>query len=106
MRTFMLAVATIFVAEVAIADSLASMEKATNLGSVIASEEFCDLTFDQDAIEDWIDQNVDPDDMGFPSTLNMMVMGSEFQHEGMSKSAKTAHCRSIKRVAKRYGFVE
>ncbi len=99
-------VLTVFIAGAARADSLANMEKATNLGSVIASEDFCDLTFDQDAIENWIDQNVDPDDMGFPSTLNMMVMGSEYQYLEMSESAKTAHCRSIMRVAKRYGFIE
>jgi len=88
------------------ADTFESMEMATNLGSVIASEEFCSLTFDQDAIELWIDEKVDPEDMSFPSTLNMMVIGSEFQYKEMSKSAKTAHCRSIKRIAKQYGFIE
>jgi hypothetical protein len=44
-------------------------------------------------------------DMNFPSTLQMMVMGSEAQNADMSPSAKTAHCTQIARIARSYGFI-
>lgn len=101
----------IFIALVLIASTACqaladSFEQATSLGSVIASEEFCKLNFDQQAISYWIDKNVDPADMSFPSLLNTMTTGSAYMHQEMSESSKTAHCRSIERIAKNYGFIE
>ncbi len=88
------------------AQSLDSMRVAKDLGTILAAEEFCDLSYDQEAISNWIDENTDPADMGFSSTLNMMTEGSAFQLRDMSESSKTAHCRSIERTARHYGFVD
>lgn len=88
------------------AQDLESMTLATNLGTVLASEEFCDLSFKQDAIAAYIEKEVAADDMSFPSTLQMMVTGQGYQLQSMSGSAKTAHCAQIKRVAQSYGFTE
>lgn len=88
------------------AQSMASMQKAQDLGTLLAAEEFCSLTYDQGAIGRWIDENTDPADMGFSGTLNMMTEGSAFQLRDMSDSSKAAHCRSIERTARHYGFVE
>lgn len=90
----------------AVADSLKSMTLATELGSVIAAERACGLAYDQAAISAFIEAKVPASDMGFPSTLNMMVKGSEVQLEEMSPSAKTAHCTQVRRVAKSYGFAK
>lgn len=87
-------------------DDLARMNLATDLGSVIGSEEPCGLTYNQEAIEKFIDNKVPGDDMGFTSMLSMMTDGTALQIKDMSTSAKTAHCRQIKRVAKSYGFIE
>lgn len=88
------------------AQSMDSMQKAQELGTILAAEEFCQLSYDQDAIGKWIDENTDPADMGFSSTLNLMTEGSAFQLRDMSESSKTAHCRSIERTARHYGFVD
>lgn len=82
-----------------------SMTTAMELGSVLASEEACSLTFDQAAIERFIEGNVAPDDMGFASTLQMMTEGTRYQIGSMSISAKTAHCSQIRRVARANGFI-
>lgn len=100
-RTAAAILATALLGAPAIADS---MSTAVALGSVLASEELCGLSYNQDAITAYIDKNVKEDDMQFPSTLQMMTEGSKFQLQEMGKSQLTAHCAQIKRVAKRYGF--
>ncbi|RCS21373.1 signal recognition particle [Phyllobacterium salinisoli] len=81
-------------------DSLKSMTVASELGAIIASEEFCDLAFDQAAIEAFIEKHVDAADTGFAPTMNMMVESQKFQLNEMKGSAKTAHCAQIRRSAK------
>ncbi len=86
--------------------SMKSMQLANDLGSVLAAEEPCGFTYDQDAISAWIDKNTDPSDMGFSSSLSAMTSGAEYQIKDMAKSALTAHCRAISRTAKHYGFIK
>ena len=86
--------------------SLDSNELAVNLGSLLAAEEFCELSYDQDAIAAFIDEHVDADDLGFPSTLRMMTEGSKYQLDSLTESEKTAHCRQITRAAKSHGFLK
>ena len=81
-----------------------SMMLATQLGSVLAAEDFCGLTYDQAAIAAFVEAEVAPDDMAFPSTLSAMTDGHRYQQDTMSASAKTAHCTQIGRVAASYGF--
>ena len=88
------------------AQSLDSIRIATDLGTMLAAEEFCDLSYRQEAIRGWIDENTDPADMGVSSTLRMMTDGSAFMLGEMSESGKTAHCRSIERTARHLGFIE
>ena len=90
----------------ALGQGLESMEKANNLGSVIAAEEMCGLSYDQQAIAAWIEQNIAADDMSSAGTLQTMVQGHEFQDRSMSTSQRTAHCAQIRRVARSYGFVD
>lgn len=87
------------------AQSLDSMRAAKDLGALLAAEEFCGLSYSQDAINHWIDENVDPADMSFTNKLNMMTGGAAFNLKGISESSKTAHCRSIERTAQHFGFV-
>ena len=54
-----------------------SFTVALNLGSVIGSEQACGLTYDRDPIERFIAEHVKASDMSFPSTLNMMTMGTK-----------------------------
>lgn len=89
----------------AIASDFQSMTLANELGTVLASEEMCALSFDQAAIERWIEARVDADDMSFATNLNMMIQGTRYQFSGMSQSAKTAHCSQVRRVARANGFI-
>jgi hypothetical protein len=86
------------------AQSFDSMQIAMDLGSVLGSEEACGLEFDQSAIAGFIEDKVAADDMSFASNLQTMTMGQEYQLADYSKSALTAHCTQISRVAKSYGF--
>ncbi len=95
----------VFLAAPAAAQTMASMQSATELGTVIGSEQACGLTLDQAGIEAWIAANVAEDDMSFASTLNMMVQGTAFQIEEMTQSAKTAHCAAVKRSAGKMGLI-
>lgn len=82
-----------------------SMSLALNLGTVLGSEKFCGLTFDQKAITAYIEKNIRADDMSFPAMLTTMTGGTEIQNKSMSDSAKTAHCTQVTRIAKSYGFI-
>ncbi len=86
--------------------SFDSQQLALNLGSIIASEQFCGLVYDQDAIATFIENKVPASDISFPSMLSMMVDGTKYQLNSMSKSAKTAHCTQIRRLAKNYSFLK
>jgi hypothetical protein len=88
------------------ATNLDSMDLAHQLGSVLAAEEFCGLTYKQEAIVGFVEKKVRADDMGFAATLEMMTAGQKVTQQGMSASAKIAHCTQIRRVAKSHGFVE
>lgn len=88
------------------AQGFKSMTLASNLGTVLASEEMCGLSYDQEAIAAFIEENVDPKDMGFASNLQMMTEGQAYNLRDMSASARTAHCTQIRRVAKSYGFIK
>lgn len=79
---------------------------ANELGTVLAAEEFCDLSFDQAAIGAFIDKNVRATDMSFASMLNLMISGHKVSHAQMGAAQKTAHCRQVARVAKSLGFTK
>lgn len=96
----------LLVAFPAAAQDMKSITLATELGSVLASEEMCGMVYDQAAITAFVEKRVKPDDMSFANTLRMMTTGQEFQMKNMGASAKTAHCTQIRRVAKSYGFTK
>lgn len=82
------------------------MQLATDLGTMLASEEICGFTYDQAAISAYIERKVPADDMSFASTLQLMVQGQTYSMSKMSQSSKTAHCTQIARVAKANKFIE
>ena len=98
--------ALLSVSSTAAAQKLESMQLAHDLGDVIASEEFCKLEYNQDAISAFITKHAPSDDMSFAGTLEMMTEGSKVQLSEMSPSAKTAHCAQTVRVARSYGFIK
>jgi len=81
-------------------------EIADNLGYVIASEKPCGLSYDQEQIARFIDENVPGDAMDFPSSLQGSIAAAELDIQDNSPSAMTAHCRAVTNIARHYGLVE
>ena len=81
-------------------------QTANALGTIIGSETFCGLSYDQDAVAAYIASIVPPDRMDFASVLSAMVQGQGFNNQSLRGSAKTAHCASVDQTARHYGFIE
>lgn len=94
------------VAPAAAQSDLETMTLASNLGTVLGSEQFCGLTYDQGAIGRFIDERAPAGDMGFASFLQMSTSTQSFSNNEMSESARTAHCRAVANTARHYGFIE
>ncbi|UNK36584.1 signal recognition particle [Shinella sp. H4-D48] len=88
------------------ADDASFSDVAHQLGNVIASEQPCGLSYNQDAIAKYIEDNVSDEAMGFASMLDLMTRGAAASIEELTNSGKTAHCAQTRRVAKRYGFIK
>ena len=105
MRIFLAASITVsLLASPSLAASRSAVSLASDLGSVLASESICGLTYDQAAIGAWIEKEVPAEAMDFPSSLQTMTRGYGRQFQNMGASEKTAHCTAVKRIAKSYGF--
>lgn len=87
-------------------NDLERMTAAQAIGSVLASEEFCELAYNHAAIAAHIENSVPADDMQFAGMLQLMTDGSRFELEGMSGSQKAAHCTQTRRVAASFGFID
>ncbi|NBE05956.1 signal recognition particle [Paragemmobacter ruber] len=87
-------------------DDLQAIMLANSLGSMIASETLCGLSYDQAAISRYIATNVPPERMDFASQLQVQTMGIELQLQNLSASARTAHCAAITQSARQAGFIE
>lgn len=90
----------------AAADDRSIRDKTHDLGAVIGSEKFCELTLDQTAIAAFIEQNIPAEEMDFPENLNMAVLGAQMYFESMSASTKVAYCTGMRRTAKAYGLTK
>lgn len=86
------------------ADS-AVLSLASNLGTILGSEDFCGLVLDQAGIAAWIKSNVPPDRMDFQGQLQMMTMGQKGFNDSMTASAKTAHCAAVEQSAHQAGLI-
>jgi len=84
--------------------SAAGLDVVEGLADVIAAEAFCGLDYDQRAIEAFVANNVRNDDLEFTGLLKGLSFAAEAAQQRMSKSAATAHCAQIRRLAARYAF--
>jgi hypothetical protein len=82
-----------------------SQTLAENLGPLLASEQFCGLSYDQGAISKYVSENVDAADLEFTQKLGLYTRLAAPNLAEMSASQKTAHCTQLMRVAKSFGFI-
>ncbi len=83
-----------------------SRKSAVVLGRVLASEEPCGLTYNQEAIGNWIDKNTDPSNRDFPRFLSIGAASIRLQFKTMNTGSKTVHCRSVEGTARYLGFIK
>ena len=79
---------------------------AGDLASLLASEALCDLTYDLDAIDRFIDDHVPPGAMGFAGYLDLATRAGRMQYAEMEGASLRAHCRAIEATARHLGFIE
>lgn len=87
------------------ARDIATMDLKNGLGEVLAAEEVCSFTLDQDAIKAFIEKKVPSDDMEFADDVDTHASGVKSDMADVSASRKQAFCVQEERVAKRYGFI-
>jgi hypothetical protein len=100
MKSLLIAGLLIAVPGLAIAKSPAS-----ELASLLGSDEACGLTFDQAAVQKYIDDYVDPSDIGYSERLGTFIGMTRRDFRDVSKDEKTIRCYLIRRTAKHYGFI-
>jgi hypothetical protein len=102
----LVASAAVLAATAASAMDVEVTQLAFDLGALLASEEPCGLAYDQAAIAAFIDANVPPDAMSFSGDLTSATTVAAWQIEDQTESARTAHCASVTRTARHFGFIE
>ena len=88
------------------AHGFSSTQTAIELGSILGVEAHCGLSYDQAAIERYIDDKVPASVMSFPSELRLMTQAAEYDFQELPESARTAYCRATARAARHHGFIE
>lgn len=81
-------------------------ELAQGLGMVIGLEERCGLSYDQAAIDRFVDERVPPQDLGFLGLLSSMITVTEHGASDQSESELRVRCRAVENSARAFGFVE
>ena len=79
---------------------------ALGLGNILGSQEACRLTIDQNAIQQFIKEHVDPSDMRFPDNLRGATQADKNEVQAMSPTELANHCLATGRIAKHYGFTQ
>ncbi|WP_296441269.1 signal recognition particle [Rhizobium sp. 60-20] len=79
---------------------------AMQLGRTLAAEQICDLTFDPDAIANFIKKNVPENDMEFSDLVSGSTVLTQSGAQSMSASSKVAFCTQEERVAHSLGFIK
>ena len=81
-------------------------ELAQGLGMVIGLEEQCSLSYDQAAIDRFVDERVPPEDLGFLGLLSSMITMTEYGVSDWSESELRVQCRAVENSARAFGFIE
>jgi hypothetical protein len=76
------------------------------LAAILSSEQYCGLSYSQDAIQAFISKNIAPSDTRFLSDLEFDRRTEEIQHEKFGPSERTAYCTHVKQMAEYFGFLK
>lgn len=79
---------------------------ALALGTILGSEVACGFALDVQAVEAFVGERVDPAEMNFASSLDLMAQGTAGQIKAMTEAAKAAHCKSVAASAEHYRLMK
>ncbi|MFB2530686.1 hypothetical protein ACEYYA_00795 [Paracoccus sp. p3-h83] len=85
---------------------LKAMQAASGIGTLMASEKYCGLTYDQAAITAYVTAQTPAGDLNFAQQIDVGRMGEEFAQKDRPDSGKTAHCAAIAKAAADHGFIK
>jgi hypothetical protein len=90
-----------------------AVKTASEVGELLAAEEHCSLSYDQEAITAYIGIDSHADPASLPSSHSAFIYfleGMVRQHDltlaDMSSDESAEHCQSIEQSAKRLGFIQ
>ena len=79
---------------------------ASELAMILASEELCGFEYSEEAIDQYISENVDPSEIGFAAALFNFSRSAERRFAKIDGSRKVAHCAAVANTARHYGFLK
>lgn len=91
---------------VAAMTDLEAYQLSSDLGTLLAAEELCELTFDEQAVAAYISETVPAERIDFAAKLQGMTAMSRLSLDNLSPSGKAAHCAAVTKSAKHLGFVK
>jgi len=77
---------------------------ANSLANVLGSEDACHLSYDQGAVERYVQHYTDQN--GPALDLGLLVEGNRVVVQGMDPRTRTLHCIQVRAAAKLYGFIK
>lgn len=75
------------------------------LGSILAAEDPCRLTFDQEAISAYVKRTVPADRIDYASLLQTQILGQTSLLAGTTDSALAAQCAAAEQSARHLGLI-
>ncbi|MEM6384352.1 MAG: hypothetical protein AAF739_16900 [Pseudomonadota bacterium] len=79
---------------------------ASELGRMLAFEEFCGLHYRYNALVDFTQENVDPDNVDFNTVLQASFRARSREREEMTAAMLIIQCTQIEQTARSFGFIE
>ena len=78
---------------------------ALSMGSLLGSEEACNIHFDNSKVDAFIKKNVADDDIYFADTVSTGARVQPTEISRMSSAVLAAHCAQMRKLAKKFEII-
>ena len=87
-------------------NSLEFQRFTKDLATVLAGENFCNISYDQSKVIEFINKSAPPTELQFTRNLSTQISLAEGSQKGMSETIKLAHWNQIMNAAREIGFLK
>jgi len=99
--------AILFLAGTSVAEcQSSSISIANGLGQMLGSEEECGFHFNSGAVKEFINNEVDDSDLNFNKDMQFYSGTTKARMQSLSNTEKISWCEQVRRLAKRFKFIE